>query len=969
MPIRWSSGSRREGPRQPRVLRTSRHPQREITHRCSSPLPQNRSVSAELCDGREVGPDCARGGHRQRDRRCVRRDAGRAQNMSIGVILPEKIKNSRRMRRVAWAASVLITLVIIGAVVSWRIHQENAPEEYTPGEASKDITSVLERSTPAVAPARVQKNRILAARTVDPLANSGASLPVGAPEPRFSDVTKAAGLASFRQFQGPRSSQLPEDMGSGVAWGDFDNDGFDDLFVVSGGGSLDLPDPQLAPSVLYRNLGDGSFEKVNGFPELRIRGMGAAWGDYDNDGHLDLAITSYERIYLFHNNGDGTFTDITRKAGLDRFRGFWAGVSWGDYNRDEYLDLYVCGYVKYKHDEQNAATSSSQFGLEVPFTLNPASFEPERNLLFRNNGNGTFTDVAKELGVDNPDGRSLSALWHDFDDDGWPDLYVANDISENKLFLNRRGRFVDAGRSAWVEEYRGSMGLAAGDVDRDGDDDLFISHWIAQGYALYQSLLSEQKGMVNGSELHFTDVAANMGIGQPSLQRIGWGTSFVDFDSDGWSDLIVANGSTFELKDTVPRQLVPMPSFLFWNEQGNFFHDLAPWNRSLSQPHVSRGLAVGDYNNDGAMDAAIVDHGEGVRLLRNDIAQGNWAEFRLHSRVPPTGAPLGFGDGATVIAWVGGVQLRRTVGSSSYLSEDSRRIHIGLGAATEIDRLEVHWLRGRTETWAKLNANQIWDITQGEREAKPLNPHTKDVQQTSAPAPLDKARLVLFWDKQHAAMDAMKREHDFAKAASLFREALAINPEHEDSHYYLANCLVGLGNIPSAIAELDELARINPQNHRAFQRKGELLAASASSRSQLDQARQTLSTAIRLNSEETGTLVLRGEVLLAMKDFGAADDDFAHACQMNPRAVDAWFLRGYIAWKRGDIHQASEKLGSARNVRGPDWKPAGSVLEGDVQRRMYSESGFLDVFERQWDGVPDPSRAFAPLEMYLRRLR
>jgi tetratricopeptide (TPR) repeat protein len=890
--------------------------------------------------------------------------------MSVGVIFPEKIKSSRRMRRVAWTASVLITVALIGAVVIWRIHKENSPEEYTPGEASKDITSVLERSTPAVVPARIYPtNKIPAARTVDALADPGASLPAGAPEPRFSDVTKAAGLASFRQFQGPRTSQLPEDMGSGVAWGDFDNDGLDDLFVVSGGGSLELPDSQLAPSVLYRNLGDGRFEKVNGFPELRIRGMGAAWGDFDNDGRLDLVVSSYDRLYLFHNNGDGTFTDLTRKAGLDRYRGFWAGVSWGDYNRDGYLDLYVCGYVKYSGAGQNAGSSSSQFGLEVPFTLNPASFEAERNLLFRNNGNGSFTEVAKELGVDNPDGRSLSALWHDFDGDGWPDLYVANDISENKLFLNRKAKFVDGGRSAWVEEYRGSMGLAAADFDRDGDDDLFISHWIAQGYALYQSLLSEQKGMANASELHFTDVAANMGIGQPSLQRIGWGTSFVDFDSDGWPDLIVANGSTFEQKESSPRSLVSMPSFLFWNEQGNFFHDLAPWNRSLSQPHVSRGLAVADYNNDGAMDVAIVDHGDGVRLLRNDIPQGNWTEFRLHSRVPTTGAALGFGDGATVIGWVGGVPLRRTVGSSSYLSQDSHRIHIGLGPATQVDRLEVRWLRGKRENWANLTANQIWDITQGEPVAKPLVPRTTDERQTSVPVPLDKTTLVHFWEKQHAAMDAMKREHDCNKAAGLFREALALNPAHEDSHYYLANCLVALGDIRSAIPELDVLARINPQNHRAFQRKGELLAAEASSRSQLGEAREALNAAIHLNSEETGTLVLRGEVSLAMGDFASADQDFAHACQTNPRAVNARFLRGFIDWKWGKLREASEKLKVARNARGPDWKPSGAVLEGDVRQRMYSESGFLNVFEQQWDGSPDPARAYAPLDAYLRSLR
>lgn len=878
---------------------------------------------------------------------------------------------SRRMRRVAWTASTLLMLVVIGALVTWRIRKENAPEEYTPGEASRDITSVLDRTTPAVAgpPIAQPVKKVMSSRAVDPLADPGRPLPRGAPEPRFTDVTNSAGLGTFRQFQGPRSSQLPEDMGSGVAWGDFDNDGLDDLFVVSGGGSLNLADSQLAPSVLYRNLGDGRFEKVKDFPELRIHGMGAAWGDYDNDGWLDLVVTGYDTIALFHNDHG----HLVRVKNFPSPKGFWTGVSWGDYNRDGYLDLYVCGYVKYKPNAGSEIASSTQFGLEVPFTLNPASYEPERNLLFRNNGNGTFTDVANELGVANPEGRSLSAIWHDFDGDGWLDLYVANDISENKLYLNRHGTFVDAGRSAWVEEYRGSMGLAVGDFDRDGDDDLFISHWIAQGYALYQSLLSEQKDMA--SELHFTDVAAIQGVGQPSMQKIGWGTSFADFDSDGWLDLMVANGSTFEKKGTSPPVLEPMPSFLFWNEQGNFFHDLAPWNRSLSQPHVSRGLAVADFDNDGAIDVAIVDHGEGVRLLRNDSLQGNWMEIRLHDRVPPSGMPLGSGDGATVVARAGGIAFRRTVGSSSYLSQDSHRVHLGLGAATKIDQLEVRWLRGSKEIWSNLSANQIWDIFQGDAQARPFAPHgsTKATQAANvnppSALPLDKTRLVQFWAKQHAAMDAMKRERNIAKAVGLFREALSLNPQHEDSHYYLANCLAVSGDIPSAIAELDILAKINPQNHRAFQRKGELLAAAASSRTQLESARSALEAALDLNPEETGTLLLLGQVALAEGNFKEAEQHFEHACQTNPRAVNAWFLRAYIAWKQRDSRQASAMLVTAHNARGRDWKPAGAVLEGDVQRRMYSESGFLNVFEERWDGSSVPESSFGQLDSYLRRLR
>jgi tetratricopeptide (TPR) repeat protein len=805
---------------------------------------------------------------------------------------------------------------------------------------------------------------------VDRLTDPGKKLPAGAPAPLFTDVTKEAGLASFRQFAGARTSQLPEDMSSGVAWGDFDNDGLEDVFVVSGGGPLGVPESQLAPSILYRNVGNGHFEKVKGFRDLRIHGMAAAWGDYDNDGRLDLVVTSYDRIYLFHNNGDETFTDISRKAGLDRYRGFWAGVSLGDYNRDGYLDLYVCGYVKYKYDAEKSGTTSEQFGMDVPYSLNPASFEPERNLLFRNNAKGTFTEVGKELGVSNPEGRSLVALWHDFNGDGWPDVYVANDISENKLYINHHGKFVDSGKDAWVEEYRGSMGLTAGDFDRDGDDDLFISHWIAQGFALYQNLLEEQRDKGKKSELHFTDVAAIDGIGEPTMQRVGWGTSFVDIDSDGWLDLLIANGSTFEQKDRTPRHLVPMPSFLFWNAQGDFFHDLAPWNRNFSEPHASRGLAVGDYNNDGAMDLAIVDQGEGVRLLRNDIPQGHWLEVRLHDRVPPTNAPLGFGDGATVIAWVKGVPLRRTVGSSSYLSQDSHRVHIGLGAATKVDRLEVHWLRGASETWTNLAADQILDLTQDQPEAQPFVPSTAGSGMPAAQSvQLDKTATEQFWAKQHAAMDAMKREHNYAKGAQLFREALAINPNHEDSHYYLANCLVELGDILSAVSELDALIRINPQNHRAFQREGELLAASANSKSELTRARRTLDAGLKLNSEETGTLVLLGEVSLAQGDYAEADRDFAHVIQANPRAANALYFRGYAAWKKGDARQASALLIQAHTALGPDWKPSGSALEGDVRRRMYSESGFLGVFAQQWNGSSDPSLAYAGLDTYLHRLR
>lgn len=872
---------------------------------------------------------------------------------------------SRRRRRILWTASALVALVLIGLLVSWRIRKESEPEEYKPGEASTDVTSVISEQAARKPAGAAEPVRMAdTSRHSDPLLDPGRKLPPGAPEPRFTDVTKLAGLADYRQFQGARTSQLPEDMGSGLAWGDFDHDGFEDLFVVSGGGSLELPPSQRAPSILYRNLGNGRFEKVADFPDLRILGMGAAWADYNNDGWLDLIVTGYDTILLLRNDHGR----LVRENSFPSPKGFWTGAAWGDYNRDGYPDLYICGYVQYIPGKGAAAGSSQQFGKEVPFTLNPASYEPERNLLFRNNGNGSFTEVARQLGVANPQGRSLAGLWHDFDGDGWLDLYVANDISENKLYLNRNGKFVDSGRSAWVEEYRGSMGLAAGDFDRDGDDDLFISHWVAQQYALYQSLLSEQKQGGARKELHFTDVAEMRGIGQPSMQSIGWGASFVDFDSDGWLDLAVANGSTFERKETSPRKLVPMPSFLFWNLRGEYFHDMAPWNSSLGQPHVSRGLAVADYDNDGAMDIAIVDHSEGVRLLRNDVPHGNWVEFRLHSRVPDNSTPIGFGDGATIIAWVGTTPLRRTVTSASYLSQDTRRVHIGLGSAGKVDRLEVRWMGGRVETWKDIEANRIWEITQGENGVKPFG--TSGHQDGVAPglAQLDRKTLSRFWEKQRAAMDAMKRDHNINRATQLFREALALNPGHEDSHYYLANCLAAAGDVKGAVSELDMLIRINPESHRALQRKGELLAASASSKAQLEQARRVLNEALRLNSEETGSLILLGQVTLALGDGPAAEKLFAHACQTNAQASNAFFFRGYIAWSQNNPKQASAMLEAVRHARGQDWKPAGSAMEGDVKQRMFSESGFLGVFEQQWDGTSGAADAYKELAAYLANL-
>jgi tetratricopeptide (TPR) repeat protein len=842
---------------------------------------------------------------------------------------------------------------VLSLGLGFLLYWTSRPKQYRPDEKDADITSSLSRS-----------------------------LPKGAPMPRFRDVTRQAGLAAFRTFIGNRTSQLPEDMGAGVAWGDFNNDGLDDVFLVSAGGPLNAPTEKLAPCELYENLGNGTFRKVEGFPETRIHGMAAAWADYDGDGYLDLILTGYNTTLLFHNEGGtGKFVLDTRFPNL---AGFWSSASWGDYDNDRRPDLYLCNYVQYNATAADRDRFSSQLGTAVPYTLNPSSFEPGLNRLFHNNGDGTFTDVSEALHVTDPTGRSLGGLWHDFDDDGRLDLYVANDISENVLYHNVGGHFDDIGKQACVAEYRSSMGLTAGDYDRDGDDDLFIGHWIGQENALYDNLwadvnrAAQAQPVTNGAmapkapalRLSFTDMADLRGLGQIALAYVSWGAEFVDIDGDGWLDLVVANGSTIEVEGPPPRKLKPQETFLFWNEHGQFFHNLAPLDKSLSEQHVGRGLAVADYDNDGAMDILISFLGEGVQLLHNEMQTGHWMKLRLRSRLA-NGAPLGFGDGAKVLAHIGGdVTLRRTVSSVSYLSQSSRTVHFGLGNATRVDQLEVRWLGGGTNFYDNLAADATWEITEAEPQPKRFVPHALHgpaaasafvPEAATMPAAEDKSRVVQFWDVLRAAVNATKVEKDNPKAIRLFRAALELDPNHEDAHYYLGQCLAVEGDYAGAIVQFQALTRINPHSHRGFQQWGIVRACSATNDLELAEAEKALEQAYHLNPEETGALLAMGEVSILRQDWAKADKRFAAACQTNTKSVAGLFLQGYLAWRVGDFDQARRFLAAAREARGNDPQPKGATSEGDVKHKQHHESTPLAGYWNSWDGNLDPAVAYASL--------
>ncbi len=796
------------------------------------------------------------------------------------------------------------------ALAGVAIYRSNRPQVHVPGTEFEEITRKL-----------------------------ALDLPEEAPLPRFTDVTAAAGLGDFRSFAGERTSQLPEDMGSGAAWGDFDNDGDDDLFLVSAGGALSLPPAERAPSELYENLGDGTFRKVESFPNLHLIGMAAAWGDYDGDGWLDLVVTGYGSLLLLRND-EGRFV---RETALPEPPGYWAGATWGDFDNDRDLDLYVCGYVRYAEAE-GALSVTQQYGAAVPYTLNPASYEPEKNLLFRNDG-GVFTEIAQLWGVSNPGGRSLTALWRDFDDDGHLDLYVANDISDNALYLNREETFEDVSLAAWVADYRGAMGLAAGDWNRDGDDDLFVTHWVAQENALYDSRWKDSQP---APRLTFSDLAAPLGLGQMALPFVGWGTEFADFDGDGWLDLMVANGSTFETEET-PKRLKPQAAFLLWNRRGESFHDLAPLNEVLAEPGVGRGLAVSDYDLDGDLDVVVVRHDAGVQLLRNDMQTGHWLQLVLRSG----DEHRAFGDGATVRVRFAGVEQRRSLTSASYLSQSSRRVHFGLGEAEGVEELEVRWLGGGVDTYRDLTAGAVWELREGDPVARRI----------SSEAPADeRERVVEFWSKHRAAMDAMKRDGDIPRARELFRQALELDPDHEDARYYLANCLAAEGRLDEAMTELRTLIELNAQSHRGLKRWGTLRAKTASSPAQLAAAEEALERALEINPEAAGSLQILGEIALKRGAFELADQRFEWVGRTNPRAVGALFLRGFLAWKAGDEEASRGFLGAAREARGEDWKPEGAVAEGDVATLMHRDETLLADFWERWDGSLDLSAAFRPLE-------
>ncbi len=529
----------------------------------------------------------------------------------------------------------------------------------------------------------------------------------------FVDATDEAGIR-FRHSSGTRSSLLPEDMGSGAAFADIDNDGDLDLYIVN------IPRPLTQDAsvgtetnVLYRNNGDGTFTDITDSAGVGHHGygMGCVFADYDGDGNLDLYVTNYGANVLYRNNGDGTFSDVTKTAGVSCE--LWStGAAFADIDGDTDLDLYVCNYVTYDLEKlEQMQEESLQSGKPVPSALNPHVFEPQDNVFYENNGDGTFSDVTAEVGIAAPGGRSMQCMFSDLDNDNDLDLYVANDTSVNYVYRNDgNGAFTDVSNESWAADFRGSMGLAAGDYDADGDIDIFISHWVDEENTLYRNLWKEDP---SSGHIRFVDESYSAMLAEVSIKLIGWGTALFDYDNDGDLDIFVTNGSTFqELKQ--PEVLIPQIDALYRNDGDGSFSDVSETSGITTLPtRVGRGATFGDYDNDGDIDIFVVNNHAPPTLLRNDGGNRNaWLHVELIGIDGNRNA-----IGAKIqLKTAKRTQIREVYAGESYMSANSLIVEFGVGNNTQIETLQVTWLNGDVQKLHNIPVNQQVRVKQEQKK-------------------------------------------------------------------------------------------------------------------------------------------------------------------------------------------------------------------------------------------------------------
>jgi enediyne biosynthesis protein E4 len=500
---------------------------------------------------------------------------------------------------------------------------------------------------------------------------------------------------------------LPETTGAGCAFLDFDNDGWMDIYLVNSG-KCDFFQPKTPlRNALYRNNRDGSFTDITEKAGVQGEGygMGVAAGDYDNDGFPDLFVTGYNRCILYHNNGNGTFTDVTEKAGIIT-PGWASSAVWFDYDNDGRLDLFVCRFVEFSADA-NKFCGNEKSG-ERYYCI-PSVYPAARSWLFHNNGDGTFTDVSEKTGIASALGKAWGVVATDINNDGWTDLFVANDTVPNFLFVNHQGKFSEQGLEANVAysadgRARSGMGVDSADLDQDGWQDLFVTNVDQEMYSIYH----------NEHDGSFGDLASSMGIGSASRTMSGWGLRFFDYDNDGNLDLFIANGHPDDQIESHSASVTYREPLLLFHNNGKTLENISGSAGPVFKvPLAARGLALGDFDNDGAVDVLIAVNNGAPLLLRNQAANGNhWLGVKLVGRKCNRD-----GVGALVTWKAGALQRSRLkTGGGSYLSSHDPRMVLGVGANSVIERLEVRWPQpsGKVDIFTNLHVDRYVTVVEGE---------------------------------------------------------------------------------------------------------------------------------------------------------------------------------------------------------------------------------------------------------------
>lgn len=530
--------------------------------------------------------------------------------------------------------------------------------------------------------------------------------------PKLVDITALTGI-HFDHRSSPEAKFIAESMSGGVALIDYDGDGWPDIYFTNAQ-TVDMARHGVkSRSALYHNNHDGTFTDVTDKAGVAYPcwAMGASVGDYNNDGLPDLLVTCLGGVVLYRNNGDGTFTDVTKASGLAIDSGWATGAAFGDYDQDGWPDLFVSHYVDFRLDDLpvfGSTKSCKYLGIDVQ--CGPRGLKGAPDNLYHNNGDGTFTDVSKKAGVDDPEHRyGLTAIWSDFDNDGKLDLFVTNDGQANYLYQgDGKGKFEDVALTSGVAANedgfeQANMGVAFGDYLHTGRMSLVLSHFDIEYAALYR----------NQGAMNFADESILSGIARGTQGYVGWGDAFVDFSNDGWQDFFLVNGHVYPQVDSVARATRYLePKLLFLNQHNGTFRNISTQvGPALQTEQVSRGLAVGDLFNDGRMEAVVENLvGEPMILRPEGGPPNHWISFQLqgtkgnrlalNARVRATSGDL--------------IQLGEVISGGSYLSQHDLRIHFGLGNHPSLDRAEVLWPDGKKELLTNLAADRFYVVREGE---------------------------------------------------------------------------------------------------------------------------------------------------------------------------------------------------------------------------------------------------------------